>query len=54
MGWIMGISAEKAVEIMQSIFTVTTKLPISRKSITLILAKTIEQQKLLNSFEVDF
>jgi transposase len=50
----MNLSAEKAVEIMQSIFTVTTKLPVSRKSIKIILAKTFEQQQLLNAFEMKF
>jgi transposase len=50
----LNLSAEKAVEIMQSIFTVTTKLPISRKSMQLIMAKTFEQQQLLNAFEVKF
>ena len=50
----LNLSAEKAVEIMQSIFTVTTKLPVSRKSIQIIMAKTFEQQQLLNAFEVKF
>lgn len=50
----LNLSTEKAVEIMQSIFTVTTKLPVSRKSIQLIMAKTFEQQQLLNAFEVKF
>jgi transposase len=50
----LNLSAEKAVEIMQSIFTVTTKLPVSRKSIQLIMAKTFEQQQLLNAFQVKF
>ena len=50
----LNLSAEKAVEIMQSIFTVTTKLPVSRKSIRLIMAKTFEQQQLQNAFEVKF
>ena len=50
----LNLSAEKAVEIMQSIFTVTTKLPFSRKSIQLIMSKTFEQQQLQNAFEVKF
>lgn len=50
----LNLSAEKAVEIMQSIFTVTTKLPVSRKSMRLIVAKTFEQQQLLSAFEVKF
>jgi hypothetical protein len=36
------------------VFTVTTKLPLSRKSIQLIIAKTFEQQQLLNAFQVKF
>ena len=50
----LNLSAEKAVEIMQSIFTVTTKLPVSRKSMRLIMAKTFEQQQLLSAFDVKF
>ncbi len=50
----LNLSAEKAVEIMQSIFTVTTKLPVSRKSIQIIMAKTFEQQQLLSAFDVKF
>ena len=50
----LNLSAEKAVEIMQSIFTVTTKLPVSRKSMRLIMAKTFEQQQLLGAFDVKF
>jgi hypothetical protein len=48
------MSAEKAVQIMQSIFRVTTKLPVSRKSIQLIMAKTFEQQQLLNAFDLKY
>jgi transposase len=50
----LNLSAQKAVEIMQSIFTVTTKLPVSRKTIRLIMAKTFEQQQLLAAFKVKF
>lgn len=50
----LNLSAEKAVEIMQSIFTVNTKLPVSGKSIKLIMAKTFEQQQLLTTFNVKF
>jgi len=50
----LNLSAEKAVQIMQSIFTVNTKLPVSGKSIKLIMAKTFEQQQLLSTFDVKF
>ncbi|HVX48502.1 MAG TPA: IS1634 family transposase [Chitinophagaceae bacterium] len=50
----INISPEKAVEIMQSIFTVTTKLPVSRKTTKIILAKTFEQQQLLSAFDIKF
>ncbi len=50
----LNLSPEKAVQIMQSIFTVTTKLPVSKKTIQLILAKTFEQQQLLQAFDVKF
>lgn len=49
-----GISPEKAIAIMQSIFAVQTTLPISAKSIELIMAKTEEQQSLLRYFEIKF
>lgn len=48
------LSPEKAVQIMQSIFTITTKLPVSTKTVQLILAKTFEQQQLLSAFDVNF
>ena len=50
----LNLSSEKAVEIMQSIFTINTKLPVSRKSIKLIMAKTFEQQQLLSAFGIKF
>ena len=50
----LNLSPEKAVQIMQSIFTVTTKLPASRKTMKLILAKTFEQQQLLSAFNIEF
>lgn len=49
-----GISPEKAIAIMQSIFAVQTTLPISAKSIELVMAKTEEQQTLLRHFEIKF
>jgi transposase len=48
------LSAAKAVEIMQSIFTVTTRLPVSKKSIDIIMAKTPEQKRLLDAFKVKY
>jgi transposase len=50
----LNLSSEKAVEIMQSIFTINTKLPASKKSIKLIMAKTFEQQQLLSAFGIKF
>lgn len=49
-----GISPEKAIAIMQSIFAVQTTLPISAKSTELIMAKTEEQQTLLSHFEIKY
>ena len=48
------ISPEKAIAILQSIFAVQTTLPISAKSIEIIMAKTEEQQALLRHFEIKF
>ncbi len=50
----MNLSAEKAIEIMQSIFAVQTTLPVSGKSVELIMAKTAEQQNLLRQFKIEF
>lgn len=50
----INLSPERAVQIMQSIFTVTTKLPVSGKTVPLILAKSFEQQQLLDAFNVNF
>lgn len=50
----LNLSAEKAIEIMQSIFAVQTTLPVSLKSVELIMAKTEEQQYLLHQFEIEF
>ena len=49
-----GISAQKAIEIMKSIYAVNTKLPASGKQTSIILAKTEEQRHLLNCFQVPF
>jgi transposase len=49
-----GISATRAIEIMQSIFKIKTTLPISQKSIELIMAKTPEQQQILKTFGIKF
>lgn len=48
------ISTDKAIAIMQSIFAVQTTLPASAKSVELIMAKTEEQQTLLNHFQIKF
>lgn len=50
----VNLSAEKAIEIMQSIFAVQTTLPVSVKSVELIMAKTEEQQNLLRQFKIEF
>jgi len=49
-----GLSPEKAIEIMQSIFAVQTTLPQSAKSLELVMAKTEEQQSLLRHFDIRF
>lgn len=48
------ISITKAIAIMQSIFTIKTTLPISKKQVAIIWAKTEEQKQLLNLFEIKF
>lgn len=49
-----GLSPNKAIEIMQSIYTLTTTLPVSRQTEHIILVKTEEQKQLLTHFEVKF
>jgi len=48
------ISITKAIAIMQSIFTIKTTLPMSKKHAAIIWAKTEEQKQLLNLFEIKF
>lgn len=48
------ISVTNAIAIMQSIYTIKTTLPVSRKQTSIIYAKTDEQKKLLNYFGVNF
>lgn len=48
------ISIDKAIAIMQSIFAVKTTLPVSAKTIEIIIAKTEEQKSLLRHFEIKF
>lgn len=49
-----GITVEKAVRLMQTIFTLDIKLPVSGKTKTLIHTRTEDQKRLLKFFEVDF
>jgi len=48
------ISISKAIAIMQSIFTIKTTLPISKKQTQIIYAKSDEQKQLLNLFKIKF
>ncbi len=48
------LSTTKAIAIMQSIYTIGTVLPLSRKYTQLIWAKTEEQKNLLKLFDVKF
>ncbi|CAN5804869.1 IS1634 family transposase [soil metagenome] len=48
------ISTTKAIAIMQSIYSIKTTLPVSKKQTELIWAKTQEQRKLLQLFKIKF
>lgn len=48
------ISTAKAIAIMQSIYTIKTTLPVSKKEKEIIWAKTDEQKNLLQLFNIQF
>lgn len=47
-----GLSPEKALDILKSIFGIKTILPVSNKPIEIIMANTDEQVKLLTAFNI--
>ena len=47
-----GITPEKALDILKSIFGIKTVLPVSNKPTEIIMAKTKEQLKLLSAFDI--
>jgi transposase len=49
-----GLSPEKALDILKSIYGVKTTLPVSNKTIEIIMANTKEQKKLLSDFNIQF
>lgn len=48
-----GLSPEKAIDILKSIFAIQIKLPQSQQSKTILIAKQDDQAALLKAFEVD-
>jgi transposase len=48
----VGSSTDKALDILKSIFGVSTILPVSNKSTEIIMANTDEQLKLLTAFDI--
>jgi len=49
-----GLSPEKALDILKSIYGVKTILPVSNKPVEIIMAKTQEQMALLSEFNLKF
>ena len=49
-----GLSPEKALDILKSIYGVKTILPVSHKTIEIIMANTNEQKELLSAFNIKF
>ena len=49
-----GLSPEKALDILKSIYGVKTTLPISNKTVEIIMANTKEQKELLSAFKIQF
>ena len=47
-----GISVEKAIRLMNSIFAIIIKMPISGKLERILHLKTDDQRKLLNAFDI--
>lgn len=48
------LSPEKALDILKSIYGVKTTMPVSKKLVEIVMAKTREQIELLNAFEIKF
>jgi len=48
-----GLSPEKALDILKSIYGVKTVMPVSNKAVEIIMAKTKEQKDLLSAFNID-
>ena len=49
-----GLSPEKALDILKSIYGVRTMLPISKKISEIVMANTKEQKELLSLFNIKF
>jgi len=49
-----GLSPEKALDILKSIYGIKTITPVSNKTVEIVMAKTKEQKRLLSDFNIDF
>ena len=49
-----GLSPEKALDILKSIYGIKTILPVSNKTVEIVMAKTKEQKELLSAFNIEF
>jgi transposase len=49
-----GLTPEKALDILKSIYGIKTTLPVSNKTVEIVMANTKEQKKLLSAFNIEF
>ena len=49
-----GLSPEKALDILKSIYGIKTTLPVSNKTVEIVMANTREQKELLLEFNIEF
>lgn len=50
----VSISSEKAIDILKSIYSINTVLPVSKKNKEIIIAKTLEQKYILDAFDIKY
>lgn len=48
------LTKQKALDILKSIYGVKTTLPVSNKTIEIVMANTKEQKELLSAFNIEF
>ncbi len=49
-----GLTPEKALDILKSIYGIKTILPVSNRTVEIVMANTKEQKELLSAFNINF